>query len=434
MLQDYTRTGTYYCAIMENVVDFQGKVVMDVGAGSGILSLFAAQAGAARVYAVEASGMAKFARQLAGANASFGKAVQVLHSKVESLQLPEEQKVDVKLTLEQAKRRKVVLEDEELAAARLKAEGGGGAGSQAEVKREVVDEHRDIPVLWRVNPEEFNRRFRHQTCVSLVTAKLGADAGTVLAAMLAHSRKFEASLQAEAGTAMTVSEVEASLAAGAAEGQLQRLSGETSVQQIMDDLVADSLMALQTYGVGPGGAQYTVNLLGLLEKARLNQMQAVIRDMFGVQGLRIFMLLMTKGYLEQKQIADYAMQPTKDTREILYKMLRSGLVVLQDIPRTADRAPSRTLYVWGADLQGAFKNLGRELYRGFLNVYLRLAHEVGQHKELLLLVECAQEAGALNFNMTDGQRKALERLQRSCGVLEGAIFSMDEMCALFNEY
>jgi len=95
MLQDYTRTGTYYCAIMENVVDFQGKVVMDVGAGSGILSLFAAQAGAARVYAVEASGMAKFARQLAGANASFGKAVQVLHSKVESLQLPEEQKVDV---------------------------------------------------------------------------------------------------------------------------------------------------------------------------------------------------------------------------------------------------------------------------------------------------------------------------------------------------
>ena len=41
--QDYTRTGTYYCAIMENVVDFQGKVVMDVGAGSGILSLFAAQ-------------------------------------------------------------------------------------------------------------------------------------------------------------------------------------------------------------------------------------------------------------------------------------------------------------------------------------------------------------------------------------------------------
>ena len=36
-------TGTYYAAVMENRADFNGRVVVDVGAGSGILSLFAAQ-------------------------------------------------------------------------------------------------------------------------------------------------------------------------------------------------------------------------------------------------------------------------------------------------------------------------------------------------------------------------------------------------------
>ncbi len=42
MLEDSVRTSTYYKAIMDNQVDFKGKVVMDVGAGSGILSFFAA--------------------------------------------------------------------------------------------------------------------------------------------------------------------------------------------------------------------------------------------------------------------------------------------------------------------------------------------------------------------------------------------------------
>lgn len=39
----YCRTGTYYAAILENRADFEGKVIGDIGAGSGILSLFAAQ-------------------------------------------------------------------------------------------------------------------------------------------------------------------------------------------------------------------------------------------------------------------------------------------------------------------------------------------------------------------------------------------------------
>lgn len=61
MLQDYVRTSTYQRAVLSNADDFRDRVVLDVGAGSGILSFFAVQAGARRVYAVEASSMAQHA-------------------------------------------------------------------------------------------------------------------------------------------------------------------------------------------------------------------------------------------------------------------------------------------------------------------------------------------------------------------------------------
>ncbi|RRT42735.1 hypothetical protein BHE74_00056591 [Ensete ventricosum] len=45
--------GTYYAAVIENRVDFHGRVVVDVGAGSGILSLFAAQVIKGKIEEVE---------------------------------------------------------------------------------------------------------------------------------------------------------------------------------------------------------------------------------------------------------------------------------------------------------------------------------------------------------------------------------------------
>ncbi|KAL9237698.1 hypothetical protein vseg_012218 [Gypsophila vaccaria] len=93
MMQDYVRTGTYYAAVMENRVDFAGKVVVDVGAGSGILSLFAAQAGAKHVYAVEASEMADYARKLIAGNPLLAQRITVIKGKVEEVELPE--KADV---------------------------------------------------------------------------------------------------------------------------------------------------------------------------------------------------------------------------------------------------------------------------------------------------------------------------------------------------
>jgi len=92
MMQDFIRTSTYQKAILDNPVDFNGKVVLDVGAGSGILSFFAQQSGARRVYAVEASSIAMHANKLVAAN-KVDEVIKVVSGKIEEIELPEQ--VDV---------------------------------------------------------------------------------------------------------------------------------------------------------------------------------------------------------------------------------------------------------------------------------------------------------------------------------------------------
>ena len=52
MLKDEVRTMTYRNSMYHNTHLFKNKIVLDVGCGTGILSMFAARAGAKRVIGV----------------------------------------------------------------------------------------------------------------------------------------------------------------------------------------------------------------------------------------------------------------------------------------------------------------------------------------------------------------------------------------------
>ena len=68
MLRDRVRTATYASFIMNTPGLFQDAIVLDVGCGTGILSLFAARAGAKRVIAVDASDIVEKARKIVKIN------------------------------------------------------------------------------------------------------------------------------------------------------------------------------------------------------------------------------------------------------------------------------------------------------------------------------------------------------------------------------
>jgi hypothetical protein len=87
MIRDAPRTDAFAAAI--RAVVRGGQTVLDIGAGSGILSLLAAKAGARRVFAVEHGPIAALAADLASRN-NLGAIVQVIRADARAVWLPEQ--------------------------------------------------------------------------------------------------------------------------------------------------------------------------------------------------------------------------------------------------------------------------------------------------------------------------------------------------------
>lgn len=67
----------------------QNKIVLDVGCGTGILSMFAAKAGAKHVYGVDMSGIVENAKKIIEVN-NLSDKITIIRGKVEDIQLPVE--------------------------------------------------------------------------------------------------------------------------------------------------------------------------------------------------------------------------------------------------------------------------------------------------------------------------------------------------------
>eukprot|EP00241_Pyramimonas_parkeae_P015426 CAMPEP_0114289966 /NCGR_PEP_ID=MMETSP0059-20121206/7668_1 /TAXON_ID=36894 /ORGANISM="Pyramimonas parkeae, Strain CCMP726" /LENGTH=549 /DNA_ID=CAMNT_0001411299 /DNA_START=77 /DNA_END=1726 /DNA_ORIENTATION=+ len=288
----------------------------------------------------------------------------------------------------------------------------------------------DQDTLWRVNPEEFNRRFRHQLVQTLIAEKVEAAAGAVAGALLRVARRHERSPLEERTVPVTHVELAQAMAAQAREG-LPAVA-EESLPGVLELLFMDPSELVSKVGESPDGRPTVcVNLKRVMDLLRLKQLEAAVRQRFGVSACRVFRLLTMKRQLEQKQIAELAMLPVKETREILYRLLKAGYLLLQEVARSADHNPQRTLYLWRADIGRAVGRLGAELVRTVLLARARLHHELASHAPLLALLESGPSRGRVVLTQT--QRAQLEHVRCTAAVLETRLLQLDDLIFLLHD-
>ena len=311
---------------------------------------------------------------------------------------------------------------------KARPDGGGGA-------REGEEEEE---VLFRLNFDEFDRRFRHQICVDLVREKINPEVGELLTVFLDLTRPLETVVKQDRSVPFSVQDLKDELGRRGYAGDQSTPGARidpNDTQALLDTLEADTSELISKVGEAPTGNTYCINLRRIVDLARVKSVEAVVKERFGVNGCRIFRLLTMKRQLEQEQIGEMCMVPVRITRELLYKLLKAQYVSLQEVAKTADHAPSRTFYLWRVDVPRVIARLSKEICKLTLNVKLRLEHERRQAEErghrrrrqrVVELVAGRPSEGAENGGGGD-QSEEVERWLRS------ELMKLDEQLMLFND-
>ncbi|KAF8306433.1 hypothetical protein DL93DRAFT_2172096 [Clavulina sp. PMI_390] len=130
-------------------------------------------------------------------------------------------------------------------------------------------------------------------------------------------------------------------------------------------------------GVGGGKSSRRVQVEYDLIGKRLRQevLDNLVRDKWGVCGIRIINVLRDCGKLDSEQIAKRAMLKKVDVQKYLKDMSTESIVSSFEMARGTDRQASRSIYLWFIDTPRTYSSLLYSLYRTQSNILVRIRTE-----------------------------------------------------------
>ena len=120
---------------------------------------------------------------------------------------------------------------------------------------------------------------------------------------------------------------------------------------------------------------WSIPIRSLAAYLRFTLLISSISSRYGSLAARLARLLHSEGRLDTKTLAARALVKEKDLRTVLERMKAAGHVELQEVPRDNQRAPSRTMFLWGFDLGRCGRIVLQETYRAIRRCLERLRAE-----------------------------------------------------------
>ncbi|KAI1435595.1 RNA polymerase III subunit RPC82 [Xylaria sp. CBS 124048] len=132
-----------------------------------------------------------------------------------------------------------------------------------------------------------------------------------------------------------------------------------------------------------GQNQWTVDFGPLVQQLRYAELDTMIEDSFGRQGLRLTRILREKGKLDDKALPAMALMRKPDVHVKMAEMEMAGFLEVQEVPRDNNRAANRTMFFWFFDEDRTLKRVLDNAYKSMVRCLERLEVERYKKKNVL---------------------------------------------------
>ncbi|KXN90490.1 DNA-directed RNA polymerase III subunit RPC3 [Leucoagaricus sp. SymC.cos] len=261
---------------------------------------------------------------------------------------------------------------------------------------EVDDISIDETVYFRVNFDKFNVHIRNELIVDAAKKRYNNEAATVLRALLKITENSQRNVS-EVRSGKSILDVGHDLALRDSPDPMSvanivmQLSEEDGLARglILDEKKPSNATCIKEYlgmlscGDNPTPAgkaasfvsfnsskvQVEFDIVG--RRLRRHVLESVTKEKHGNEGVRILRLLMGTGKMDDKQISKIVMMAGKDVRSLLTALATDSLISTQEVPKSADRNPTRTFYLWYVDQHKAFSTILGQVCKSLYNISMR---------------------------------------------------------------
>jgi len=180
----------------------------------------------------------------------------------------------------------------------------------------------------------------------------------------------------------------------------------------------------------PRHGKFEISVSSIMGYMRRRVMHQMVQDSHGEVAARIISILQTNGSLDAETIAEAAMVPAKDVREILHRLYKTNFISILVLQQSKQYNPSNAYYLWNVDEGRLFQTVTDTVCNAFLNLRLRRQHEMELGKDW---VERAKDALA-DENDHELDRENYNKFCQGLERLDNAMLQLDETLMVLRDF